>query len=256
MLNISDLHVSYGKRAILHGVSLSCQPGKITVIIGPNGCGKSTMLKAIAGVTPMERGEIRLDEDSLSALSDLQRARRIAYLAQGKSIPEITAGRMVLHGRFPYLSYPRNYRAQDFAITKQAMKQMGIEAYAHRSMGELSGGMRQKVYIAMALAQQSDVILMDEPTTYLDIAQQFKLAKTIRELAESGKTILLVLHDILLALKLADQIAVMQDGYIRDCTTPSALCESTLLQEIFQIGIQTITVKDRLEYFYETEELL
>ena len=137
-------------------------------------------------------------------MSRAELARGAAYLPQGKNVPDISAGRMVLHGRFPYLEYPRRYGPRDYAIAGEAMGQLGIEELAARPMAQLSGGMRQKVYIAMALAQQAPVIIMDEPTTYLDIGQQLRFGEMVRKLSEEGKTVLLVLHDILLALKLSD----------------------------------------------------
>ncbi len=252
MLEIHDLHVSYGKHPVLQGLNLTCKQGEITVIIGQNGCGKSTLLKTIANVLAMEQGNIQIDGLSLSGLSDSERAQKIAYLSQGKTIPDICASRMVLHGRFPYLSYPRKYRKDDFAIAEQAMKQMGISHYGDRMMRELSGGMRQKVYIAMALAQQSDVILMDEPTTYLDIGQQFLLADTIRDLAQKGKTLVLVLHDLILALKLADQIAVMQNGKIALIGKPNEISESQLLKEIYGVSVKSVMIDGNEEYVYQT----
>ena len=126
-------------------------------------------------------------------LSRAELARSIAYLPQGKNVPDISADRMVLHGRFPYLNYPRRYRESDFQIAREAMRQMGIEELAGMQMSRLSGGMRQKVYLAMALAQEAPAIVMDEPTTYLDIGQQMKFAGIVRRLSGEGKTIVLVL---------------------------------------------------------------
>ena len=253
MLDIQDLHVCYGKKEVLHGVSLLCKQGSITVILGPNGCGKSTLLKTITGILPIASGEVSLHGISMNGLKEMERSRKISYLSQGKGIPDITAGRMVLHGRFPYLSYPRRYRKEDFAVAAKVMHQMWIESYQDQMMNELSGGMRQKVYIAMAMAQESDVILMDEPTTYLDIGQQFRLADTIKELAHQGKTLLLVLHDILLAFKLADTIVIMQDGCIKKIASPEEIQESSILQEIYGIRINRIRINGNDEYYYETE---
>ncbi|MCI9652319.1 MAG: ABC transporter ATP-binding protein [Lachnospiraceae bacterium] len=147
-------------------------------------------------------------------LSRAELARSIAYLPQGKNVPDISADRMVLHGRFPYLNYPRRYRESDFQIAREAMRQMGIEELAGMQMSRLSGGMRQKVYLAMALAQEAPAIVMDEPTTYLDIGQQMKFAGIVRRLSGEGKTIVLVLHDILLALKISHRIAAVAVPFI------------------------------------------
>ena len=128
---------------------------------------------------------------------------------------------------------------------------MGISQLSDRLMGELSGGMRQKVYIAMALCQQADIILMDEPTTYLDIGQQLKLADSVRQLAVSGKTVLLVLHDILLALKISDRIAVMENGIISQTGTPDEILASDILRKIYGVGVKTLETPDGTEYYYE-----
>ena len=251
MLETVNLHAGYGKEEILHGASLECPSGKITTLIGANGCGKSTLLKTVLGMLPVTGGEIIADGVSTQTLSPSESAKRIAYVAQGKNIPDITVGRMVLHGRFPYLSYPRRYAKADFEAAQNAMEQMGISQLADKLMSELSGGMRQKVYIAMALCQQADIILMDEPTTYLDIGQQLKLADSVRQLAESGKTVLLVLHDILLALKISDRIAVMENGVISQTGTPEEILASDILSKIYGVGVKTLNTPDGTEYYYE-----
>lgn len=254
MLELKDLHAGYGRQEVLRGLSLCCHPGQITTLIGQNGCGKSTLLKAVLGIVPVRRGEVLLDGCNLKDLSCTEIAKRIAYLAQGKSVPDITVGRMVLHGRFPYLSYPRRYSRQDMEIAQDAMEQMGISHLAQARLAELSGGMRQKVYIAMALCQRSDVIFLDEPTTYLDIGQQWKLADTVKALAKSGKTVVLVLHDILLALKLSDRIAVMADGRMKKTGTPEEILRSNILREVYGVGVGQIAVPGGTEYYYERSE--
>ena len=187
MIEMENVTAGYGRREILHSVGLEI-PGKgITTLIGANGSGKSTLLRVILGFLPLWNGTVKIDGIFTKNLSPAEMARKIAYLPQGKDVPDITAERMVLHGRFPYLSYPRRYRERDLEIVERAMGQMGILSLAGKHMSELSGGMRQKVYIAMALAQQAGIIVMDEPTTYLDIGQQLKFAGMMRGLAEEGK---------------------------------------------------------------------
>ena len=165
MIELRNLTAGYGPEPVLKGVDLLCPQGTVTTLVGKNGCGKSTLLKAALGMLPLESGEARLDGGTISGLSSREIAQRAAYLAQGKNIPEITAYKLVLHGRFPYLSYPRKYRQGDEQIAWQAMEEMGVAHLAQERLGKLSGGTRQKVYIAMALCQQSGNILMDEPTT-------------------------------------------------------------------------------------------
>ena len=221
-------------------------------MIGSNGSGKSTLLRALLGFLPFYGGDIKVEGVSIRKMPEAELARKIAYLPQGKNVPDISAGRMVLHGRFPYLSYPRKYRKRDFSIAEEAMEQMGIRESAERQMSELSGGIRQKVYIAMALAQQAPAIVMDEPTTYLDIGQQLKFAGMIKELSEDGKTMLLVLHDILLALKVSDWMIAMQDGKTIACGTPEEMLASGVFEKLYGVTVKSFQTERGLQYYYET----
>ena len=211
MLEIRNLTAGYGGEPVLEDICLTIPRGKLTVIAGPNGCGKSTLLKAVAGILPAE-GKVLLGGQELQDLSSRERARRIAYLPQNRQIPEITAGRLVLHGRFPYLSYPRRYRRSDEEIARKAMETLGIWDLADRNLNALSGGQRQKVYIAMALAQDTPVVLLDEPNTFLDISHQKQMMDLAGQLASAGKSVVMVLHDLPLAMEYADVLAVLSRG--------------------------------------------
>ena len=167
-------------------MSVAFEKGRLTSVIGVNGCGKSTLLKAVLGIQPISGGEISIDGQTLGNMSRNEIARKFAYLPQGKNTPDMTVEQMVLHGRFPHLDYPRRYTKHDREIAVSAMKQAGVAAHAHKPLYTLSGGMRQNAYIAMALAQCTDYILLDEPTTYLDIAHQLELMKTLRKLSDEG----------------------------------------------------------------------
>lgn len=250
MIEVINAAAGYGKGEVLRGVDLAVPQGRITTVIGGNGSGKSTLLRAILGFLPLSGGEIRVDGTSVTKLPGRELARKIAYLPQGKSIPDISAERMVLHGRFPYLEYPRRYKERDFRIARESMERMGIGELAERQMAELSGGMRQKVYLAMALAQQAPVILMDEPTTYLDIGEQFRFEKMIRQLSGEGKTILLVLHDILLALKLSDRIGALHKGRILREGTPEEILDSHVLEEMYGVSVKAVSVGTEIQYYY------
>ena len=251
MLEMKDVVSGYGKTEILHGINFKAEKGKITSVIGCNGCGKSKLVKTALGMLPLTSGEILLGDRSVIEMKQNEIAQTAAYLSQGRNVPDITVGRLVLHGRFPYLSYPRKYGKDDFRIAAEAMAKTDITDLAERPLNELSGGMRQKAYIAMALAQQSPIIFMDEPTTYLDIGRQMKLAKIIRELADNGKTVVLVLHDILLALKISDSVAAMKDGQILFSGSPSELLKSGVIREIFGIEIKSVETPDGLQYYYD-----
>ena len=209
MLEIKNLTAGYPGRPVLQDVRFAIPEGKVTVIAGPNGSGKSTLLKAIGGILPARR-ELYLQGQPLHSLSQQELARKIAFLPQNRPIPEITVERLVLHGRFPYLSYPRRYRKEDIAAAAAAMEQMGLSHLARTPLANLSGGQRQKVYIAMALAQDTPLILMDEPTTYLDIRHQLHLMQEVKELKAQGKTAIMVLHDLPHAFAAADKIVVME----------------------------------------------
>nr|WP_304971880.1 ABC transporter ATP-binding protein [uncultured Acetatifactor sp.] len=251
MVEMEDVRAGYGKAEILRGVDFRAESGEITTIIGTNGSGKSTLLRTLLGFLPMRSGDIRIDGISIKDISRTELARRIAYLPQGKNVPDISAGRMVLHGRFPYLTYPRKYREADVRIARQAMEQMGVAELSEQHMSRLSGGMRQKVYIAMALAGQAPVIVMDEPTTYLDIGQQVKFAETVRQLSKEGKTVVLVLHDILLALKISARIAALGEGKVIWSGTPGEMLEQNVSQRLYGVAVGAARTDAGTQYFYE-----
>jgi len=250
MIEIQHLCAGYGKRQVLHDVNLTVRSGEITTLLGSNGCGKSTLLKSIVGLLPVSTGDVLVDGISLLSLSATQRARQVAYLAQGRSVPEITVERMVLHGRFPHLRYPRRYQKQDYAVAQQAMENMGVAHLASQPVASLSGGMRQKVYIAMALAQQAPVILLDEPTTYLDVSQQIKFMEVAQGLAEQGKAVLMVLHDVIMAMKLSHQLAVLQDGAVAQVGQPQCLLETGALTQLCGVDIQWVDSPKGRQYYY------
>ena len=252
MLEIQHLSAGYPGKEVLRDVSLCFPEGCLTVILGPNGCGKSTLLKAIAGIIPGS-GSIRFRDIQLSALSAGDRARQLAFLPQVRPLPEISAGKLVLHGRFPYLGYPRRYRTSDKAIALDAMDQLGIRHLEHRELSTLSGGERQKVYIAMLLAQGTPIVLMDEPTTYLDIAHKFEVMDIARQLTRQGKTVILVLHDLDLAMAYADRILLMDDGRPVFSGTPEALYASGQLQKVFRIRMGCSETEGQLRYFFQPQ---
>ena len=237
MLRLDHITVGYGKQAVLRDLSLVIARGMLISIIGPNGCGKSTLLKATIGHIPLASGEITLDGRSLSVLSRTDIAKAAAYLAQGKAMPDMTVGQMVLHGRFPHLSYPRRYAARDREIARAAMMRAGVDAFAEKPLAELSGGMRQSAYLAMALAQDTPYILLDEPTTYLDVAHGVGLMRLLKVLAGEGRGIVAVMHDLPLAFAFSDCIAVMNEGRIEAVGTPEEICKSDIVERIFGVAL-------------------
>ena len=237
----------YPKEEILKNISVGFEKGRLTSIIGPNGCGKSTLLKTLLGIIPCVDGEVIADGMNVLSSKRKEVARRIAYLSQGKSTPDMTVEQMVLHGRFPHLDYPRRYSARDRQIALDAMKTVGISEYAQYPISSLSGGMRQSAYIAMALAQDTEYIILDEPTTYLDISHQLHLMRTLRELADSGKGIIAVMHDLPIAFTFSDTVVVMNGGKIISQKTPAETCCSDIVKDIFGVRMHF----ENNEYFYE-----
>ena len=250
MIEIKDLSFGYGKNHILKNFSACFEKGKLTSVIGTNGSGKSTLLKTIIGILAPDSGDIFVDGTSLSSLKCQDIAKRISYLAQGKNTPDMTAFQMVLHGRFPHLNYPRRYSQKDRNIAYDAINRMGITDYADKSMASLSGGMRQNVYIAMALAQDTDYILLDEPTTYLDISHQLHLMKTLKSLAADGKGIITVMHDLPMAFNFSDRIAVVSCGKAAVCDFPENVCQKGIIKDIFGIDLNYSPEEENYYYGY------
>lgn len=251
MMRLHNLSVGYGQIPVLSALDLEFRPGEILVLAGPNGCGKSTLLRTAAGLLPPLAGEIQLDGQPLSAWSLRQRAQRTAYLAQSRPVPNITGCRMVLHGRFPYLGYPRRYRPEDHAAVRQALEQADALDLAQRPLPALSGGQRQKIYLAMALAQDADTVLLDEPTTYLDIRHQLDVMHTAAQLAARGKAVVLVLHDLCLALSSAHRLAVLDGGRLQCVGSPQTVFASGVLDRVFQVPIRRTQTAAGWRYYYE-----
>ena len=249
MLEIQNLTAGYGGTPVLQNLSLQFPAGQVTAVVGPNGCGKSTLLKALAGILP-HCGTVTLAGQALDGRNARAMAQKIAWLPQQRQIPEITVSRLVLHGRFPYLNYPRRYRREDYAAAQTAMERMGIADLADRPLQSLSGGQRQKVYLAMVLAQDTPVILLDEPNTFLDIAHQLQLMQEAGKLAREGRTVVLVLHDLALALEQADRLAVLKEGKLLGQGTAEEIFRSGCLGHAFGLKIRRIQTPEGLKYYY------
>lgn len=251
MIEINRLSAGYPGKPVLQDITLTFQSGEVLVLSGPNGCGKSTLLRTALGLHPRTGGQILYDSVSIDRLSPRQIAKKASYVAQSRNVPGIIARRMVLHGRFPYLSYPRNYRPEDYEIAGQALKWVHAEDIADQPMASLSGGQRQKIYLAMALAQDTETILMDEPTTFLDVRHQLEVMAMARRLASQGKAVILVLHDLCMALRTADRIAVMADGCLRLTGDPEHVYASGILDETFGIRLGRFAAEDGWQYYYK-----
>lgn len=249
MIEIKDLRAGYGKKEILHGVSLDIKNGEILSVVGPNGCGKSTLLKVLAGIIKPVSGMILLDGEKFSALTRKTLAKRIAYLPQDRPIPEMTVAELVLKGRFPHLTFGSGYSSDDFSQAAIAINKLGLEQFSEMSMVELSGGMRQKAYVAMALAQGTDHILLDEPFTHLDVSHRFTASDLMKSLAGERQAVVAVMHELTDALSVSDRLAVMDNGNVIFTGTPDELLKTDVLPEVFGVKYRKIPLDGKV-YFY------
>ncbi|MBE6652464.1 MAG: ABC transporter ATP-binding protein [Ruminococcaceae bacterium] len=237
MLEIQGLSVGYAKRTVLQNLSVSFELGKLTSIIGPNGSGKTTLIKAAAGLITPRTGTVTVGGKPLSAYKRNEVARQIAYLAQIHESVSMTVENLVLHGRFPYLHYPHSYSGEDRSMASAAMERVGISHLAEEPVATLSGGMRQAAYIAMALARNTPYILLDEPTTFLDVSHQIAIMELLRSLADENRCVVAVLHDLPLALSFSDHVAVLAEGQIAAQGTPPCIAQSGTMENVFGISI-------------------
>ena len=252
MLEARNLSAGYPGRAVLAGVSLAARSGRVLALLGPNGCGKSTLLRTMAGLLPPLGGEVLLD--GRRDYSPRQAAQRVAYLPQSRTAPNITVRRLVLHGRFPYLSYPRRYGREDYEAVDRALAAADALDLADRPLPELSGGQRQKAYLAMALAQETEAILMDEPTTFLDIRHQLEVLALVHRLAEEGRGVVLTLHDLCLALTAADDVAVLGEGRLLALSGPEAIYQSKVLERVMGVRLDRSEGPGGRRYFCQLPE--
>ncbi len=251
MIELRNVSGGYGGKTVIKDITMAFPQGVITVLLGSNGCGKSTLLKTTLGLIPVFSGTILYDGLEIGSMTPRAIAQKAAYLSQSRNIPNITAGRMVLHGRFPYLSYPRHYSRQDREIVRTALEKTGSLELRDRQMNELSGGQRQKVYVSMALAQQAQTIFMDEPTTYLDVRHQLETMRIARELAQGGAAVVMVLHDLSLALRFGDRIAVLEQGKLAQIGTPKEVFESGVLDRVFAVRVCRVPTESGWHYYCE-----
>lgn len=250
MIETKSLCVGYGTHRVLQDVNLTFQAGKVTVLAGPNGCGKSTLLKTVLGLQPKLSGEILYNDVALEELKPRQAAQKAAFLTQSRNTPNISVERLALHGRFPYLSFPRHYRTEDYTVVNRALQAVDAEEFRQRMMQELSGGQRQKAYFAMTLAQDTPAVFLDEPTVYLDIAHQFEILELVRTLAADGRAVVMVLHDLTLAMKTADRLVILADGGVFYNGTPERAFETDVFERVFHVNLKRLETDEGWQYYY------
>lgn len=241
-LSTNNLTIAYNKKIIINNLEIVIPERKITSIIGPNGCGKSTLLKAIGRILKPERGSVYLDGIDIYTLNTKEVAKKMSILPQSPKAPSgITVGELVSYGRFPHQHGLKKLTVEDKKIIQWAMDITKLSEYEVTLVDNLSGGQRQRVWIAMALAQQTDIILLDEPTTYLDLAYQLEILELLYRLnKEQGCTIAMVLHDLNLASRFSDYIIAMRSGKIIEYGTPDEVICEDVLKKTFNINADII----------------
>ncbi len=238
-LNGEQVKIGYGDTTIINNLDVEVPDGKVTSIIGPNGCGKSTLLKALSRLLSIKDGAIHLDGQSIHAQSTKEIAKKIAILPQSPEVADgLTVGELVSYGRFPHQKGFGRLTAEDKKEIDWALSVTGTSEFRHRSINDLSGGQRQRVWIAMALAQRTDIIFLDEPTTYLDICHQLEILELVQKLnKEQGCTIVMVLHDINQAIRFSDHLIAMKEGNIVANGTTQEVLTKDILEKVFNIDV-------------------
>ncbi|MGJ4844217.1 ABC transporter ATP-binding protein [Leifsonia sp. Le1] len=239
-----ELTLSYDGRVVVDGLDLEVPPGTVTAIVGPNACGKSTLLRGLSRLLAPASGAVLLDGTDIHSLPTKQVATMLGLLPQTPTAPDgITVADLVGRGRYPHQGWFRRWTAEDDEAVASAMVSTGVADLATRAIDELSGGQRQRVWIAMALAQQTDILLLDEPTTFLDISHQIEVLDLLLDLnAERGTTVVMVLHDLNLAARYADHLIAMRAGAIVAAGTPAEVVTAELVREVF--GVDSVIAPD------------
>ncbi len=243
-LEARDLVLGYGGVPVLDGLDLQITPGKVTALVGANACGKSTLLRALARLMRPDGGAVLLDGADIASLSTRDVARRLAILPQGPSAPEaLTVRQLVRQGRYPHQRLLRRWDPEDERAVSTAIEATGIVELADRPLDELSGGQRQHAWIAMALAQDTGVLLLDEPTTYLDLAHQVAVLELLARLNEQdGRTVVMVLHDLNQAARYADEVVALRAGRIVAAGPPADVITPAVVREV--LGVEVLVVED------------
>lgn len=237
MISVEKLRVQYDKKVAIKDMTVEIKEHKITTIIGPNGCGKSTLLKAISKNLAYQKGCIYINKKNLKKYKTKTLAKFMAILPQAPLVPsDFSVGELVGLGRYPFIPFGHRLNQKDYDIINWALDKTDMRSFRCRKVASLSGGERQRAWIAMALAQEPEVLLLDEPTTYLDIAHQFEVLELIREIAEkTSMTIVMVLHDINQAARYSDEIIIMKDGLLMQQGSPKEVINEKSMREVFSL---------------------
>lgn len=237
----SDLTLAYEQRVVATSLNVEIPDGSFTVIIGPNACGKSTLLRALARMLRPRTGAVRLDGSVITSLPSKEVARRLGLLPQTSIVPDgITVADLVARGRYPHQRLMRQWSKADELAVAAAMAATDVGSLSERIVDELSGGQRQRVWLAMALAQETPILLLDEPTTYLDISHQIEVLDLCADLHEAGRTMVAVLHDLNQACRYATHLIVMREGAVVAEGDPASVMTPTLVEQVFDLRCEII----------------
>jgi iron complex transport system ATP-binding protein len=243
-LHARELSVAYADAVVLDGLDLAVPRAEITAIVGANGCGKSTLLRALARLVPPRAGTVVLDGQAIHDLSSRDVARRLGVLPQSPLAPEgLTVEDLVARGRYPHQGLFRQWSPHDELAVEEALAATRTAVLRDRPVDELSGGQRQRAWIAMTLAQQTELLLLDEPTTFLDLAHQVEVLDLLDSLvAERGRTVVMVLHDLNQACRYADMLVAVRDGHVHAAGAPGEIVDAAFVHEVF--GLDTHVIDD------------
>jgi iron complex transport system ATP-binding protein len=241
-LAAESVSLAYDERVVVHGVDLALTDGSFTAIVGPNGCGKSTLLKALGRLLRPTSGQVLLDGRAIARTPTRDVARVLGLLPQTPTAPDgLTVADLVARGRHPHQSWLRQWSREDELAVAEALAWTDMTELADRPVEALSGGQRQRAWISMALAQGTDLLLLDEPTTYLDLAHQIDVLELVARLhAERGRTIAVVLHDLNLAARYAKRLVAMRDGVLVAAGTPAEVLTEQLMAEVFELEARIV----------------
>lgn len=250
MLELTNLTVGYKDYPVLQNINLTFRPGEITTIIGKNGTGKSTLLKSAASLLKLLSGTITLDGKNQLEYQRKEWAKKVAFLSQSHTDSNCTVQSLVTHGRYPHLGFSQRMGEVDYLSVDRAIATMGIEGLQDKSLLEISGGERQKAYLAMALAQDTPYIAFDEPSTYLDLAVQKDILRLLRTLRTQGKCIIAVMHDLAAALQVSDYVCLLDKDKVASYAKPEELVSSGLIDEVFGIECTKVAGKEGPQYLF------
>lgn len=243
LIHINNLSLTYdSKTIIVHELNLRIQQGTVTALVGPNGCGKSTLLRGLSRLLKPKTGNVHLDGHDIHHMKAKDLAKQLGILPQSPTAPEgLTVHELVAQGRYPHQNWFQQWSRDDERIVEQALVKTNLTMFADRPVDTLSGGQRQRAWIAMALAQETDILLLDEPTTYLDMSYQMDVLDLLDDLNSDGRTIVMVLHDLNQAARYADTIVALRGGQIVAQGTPENVMIADNILQVFGINAQVVT---------------